>query len=330
AVWGSIEKWKEGGGVRVLTKDQLKVVDGSAMNFADSKPEWMTAPLPVKTLVDSPKYLAWKKFPAGTTVTYETRLLHEHETGSNLYTRTKISVNIFRLDSIDEKRAVVMVSSTVWHLGENPRPSPETKLVFAAKVSPEELQQEKVSESGDETIEISGKKYATRWNSVWRKHIGTDPDFDPQTFKKTWTSEDVPSGIVLQHEQTHREILEGKDYRDINETILMPAPNVEPELGNWSAYKVAQGAPGSSARQVERPVNTMPAAGAVNRPQTGTPQQMPNASTKGAAVGTANPAPVQTQTAPVNPRTRQQPPTQVPAVGSTPEVAFAQHYSSVM
>src|SRR5262249_27771764 len=52
---------------------------------------------------------------------------------------------------------------------------------------------------------------------------------------------------------------------------------------------------------------------------------------KGAAVGPVNPAPVPTQTAPVNPRVRQQtPPAQVPAAGSTPEMAFAQHYSAVM
>jgi hypothetical protein len=185
-VYGQVGDWKESAGVRIIDRDQLKVLEGGiGTNFADSRPDWLTAPLPVKTLVESPKYLAWKKFPVGTTVTYETRLLHEYQPETNQYTRTKISVNTFRLESIDENRAVIMVSSTVWHMGENPRPSPETKLVFPAKEEPGNLQIEKPNEFGEETVEISGKKFATRWNSVWRKHIGTDAEPDPQIFTKT-------------------------------------------------------------------------------------------------------------------------------------------------
>jgi hypothetical protein len=311
-VYGQVGDWKESAGVRIITRDQLRLLDSIGANFADSKPDWLTAPLPVKTLVDSPKYLAWKKFPVGTTVTYETRLLHEYQPGANLYTRTKISVNTFRLDSIDEKRAVVMVSSTVWHLGENPRPSPETKLVFAAKVTPEELPQEKSNENGDETVEISGKKYGTHWNSVWQKHLGSDPEPDPQTFNKTWTSEDVPSGVVLSHQQTHTEIV-GKEYRNITETILMPDPKVEPELGSWSAHQVTPGAPATqSGANRNAPAANPPVA---NRPVT-------------------NVAPTPPVQATV-PNTRRQPdPTTtqtVPPVGATnPQVEFARHYSAVM
>jgi len=327
-VWGSIENWKNGAGVRVINRDQLKAVDSSAMNFTDSKPEWLTAPLPVKTMLNSPKYLTWKKFPVGTTVTYETRLLHEYQPGSNLYTRTKIAVNTFRLDSIDEKSVVVMVSSTVWHLGGNPRPSPETKLVFTAKVSPEDLQQEKPNESGEESVEISGKKYATHWNSVWQKHMGSDAELDPQTFTKTWMSEDVPSGVVLTQHQDHREIV-GKEYRDITETILMPVPNVEPELGNWSAYQLAQGAPAGSARQVAPPVNALPTPGTAGRPQATTPPATTQrTNVQGAFVPPGNTTPNGAQ-----PTVRSRTDAAVTAASvptANPQAEFARHYGTTM
>jgi len=318
-VYGQVGDWKEGAGVRIIDRDQLKLLDatgGLGANFADSRPDWLTAPLPVKTLVDSPKYLAWKKFPVGTTVSYETRLLHEYQPGANLYTRTKISVNTFRLESIDEKRAVVMVSSTVWHMGENPRPSPETKLVFPAKEEPGNLQIEKTNESGEEAVEISGKKYATRWNSVWQKHMGNDAELDPQTFTKTWTSDDVPSGVVLTHHQEHREIV-GKEYRDITETILMPVANVEPELGSWSAHQVTPGAP---AGQPATPNRSTPPAGTMNR-----------ADAKATPTTPVVPPPVQTSV----PNTRRRPdPTTTqatpPSGATSPQVEFARHYSTVM
>ncbi len=36
---------------------------------------------PVENMVDSPKYVAWKKFPPGAAVTHEDRLLHEYIPG---------------------------------------------------------------------------------------------------------------------------------------------------------------------------------------------------------------------------------------------------------
>ncbi len=306
-VWGQVGKWKEGAGVRIIKRDQLKILDagsGLGASFTDSRPDWMTASMPVEMLVDSPKYLAWKKFPAGTTVKYETRLLHEYQPGTNQYTRSKISVITFRLESIDEKRAVVMVGSTVWHMNGGATNSPETKFVYPAKERPEESQEAKPNETGEEAVEISGKKYSAHWKSVWQKHTGYDAELDPQTFTKTWTSEDVPGGLVLTHQQEHTEIV-GKEYRNITETILMPVENVEPELGSWSAHQVTPGAPATQPATAGR--NT-PAATAA--PMTPVP-----------------PAP--NQTAPPNSRRRSDlPVTPTPAV--SPQAEFARHYNLVM
>jgi hypothetical protein len=135
--------------------------------------------------------------------------------------------------------------------------------------------------------------------------MGYDAELDPQTFTKTWTSEDVPGGLVLTHQQEHTEIV-GKEYRNITETILMPAENAEPELGSWSAHQVTPGAPATQPVTAGR--NTPPAATAA--PTTPVP-----------------PAP--NQTAPSNSRRRPDlPVTQTPAL--SPQAEFARHYNLVM
>jgi hypothetical protein len=39
-------------------------------------------------------------------------------------------VNTFRLEAIEEKRAIVVVNGTVWHYGNNPQPTEERELIF--------------------------------------------------------------------------------------------------------------------------------------------------------------------------------------------------------
>jgi len=86
---------------------QVKVLDAAtaSADFRDSRPDWMTASMPA--LVDSPKYLAWKKFQPGASATYVMRLLTEGAPDTNQYARNKISRSTLRLVSIDDKRAVV-------------------------------------------------------------------------------------------------------------------------------------------------------------------------------------------------------------------------------
>ena len=58
--------------MRFLIAKQLKVLDAGALaNFRESAPDWMKGPCPPVDLVDSPKYLAWKKFPPGSKASYE-------------------------------------------------------------------------------------------------------------------------------------------------------------------------------------------------------------------------------------------------------------------
>jgi hypothetical protein len=75
-VYGQIDEWREGAGVRVLTSDQLKVIDAVALaNIHESHPAWLTAPIPTQVLADTPEYVGWRKYSPGTKVGLEYRLV---------------------------------------------------------------------------------------------------------------------------------------------------------------------------------------------------------------------------------------------------------------
>jgi hypothetical protein len=333
-VWGQVTDWKEGAGVRIIARDQLKVLDATAAsaNFIDSHPDWLNGPKPEDSYVDSPKYLAWKKFPVGTSAIYETRLLHEHAPGTNQYTRNRISQTTFRLKSIDDTRAVVVADSTVWRMNGTPSTS-QTELVYPAKESPGLNPPPPPNESGEEILEISGKKFPTHWKSVWERHYTTDRKPDPQTFTKTWTSDDVPSGIVLTHQQSHTNITD-QEYRNISETILVPDASVEPELGSSSAHQVTPGAPAAPSANPTRnapapqPARSGPVPGAATPVATtpATPTMARPASTVAPTIPTT-PAMIQA----VPGISRREPTVPVtPTQALSPQAGFARHYHVVM
>jgi hypothetical protein len=227
-MWGEVNAWKEGGGVRIIDSSQLKVLDAAtaSVEIRDARPEWLTAPKPAGTNVDSPKYLAWKKFPPGTSVTLQTRVLHERAPNTDQYTRMDISRITMRLDSIDERHAVVLADSNITsRVGSRTQPA-TVKLVYQARqeadppLDPSDFQ----TTQGEETLVINGKKIATRWESIARAS-------DPMTFTKTWRSDEVPGGLVLEQKQTHSTITGGV-YRDISETIYAPFDGIVPERGD--------------------------------------------------------------------------------------------------
>jgi hypothetical protein len=226
----------------------------------------------------------------------------------------------------------------VWHRTGGASTS-QTKLVYPAKESPGMNPPPPPNESGEEVLEISGKKFPTHWKSVWERHYTTDRKPDPQTFTKTWTSDDVPSGIVLTHQQSHTNITD-QDYRNISETILVPDASVEPELGSLGAHKATPGAPAAQPTSPNR--NTAPeparsgqgkgAAIGSTAAATAAGTATPVGTTANRSVGTAPPA------IPVTPASGQIAPPisrRLPAVPATPtqtlspEAEFARHYHVV-
>nr|AGT45847.1 hypothetical protein PPT_M1_02 [uncultured marine bacterium PPT_M1] len=329
-VYGEVNPWKGGAGVRIIDRDQVNVLDASALgpDFKDSQPDWWTAAKPAEILVDSPQYLAWKKFPPGTTVAYVDRLLYESQPGSNLYTRSKTGRTSLRLDSIDDKQAILTVNSTVYQMNGRSSSS-ERQINYQAKQAPGQSERRTPNESGQETLEISGKKIATHWERSFGILAGTFAQPDKQKFVKTWTSDDVPGGLVLKNQQDYREVLQGQTYRSITQTILESVENVEPEFTSPIASEPAA-QPGVPNR-VTAPASTV-ANQPVAKPAPGTPASSTSPTTTSqpetrSATTTKEPDPAP----PSTPKRRfGWPPMPAPAHSASSQVEFAKQYSAVM
>jgi hypothetical protein len=299
-VWGQVEDWREGTGIRFLGTEQLKVLDaGGLANFRESEPDWMKMPMPAGNLADSPKYLAWKKFPAASKASYQNDLLHEYKPGTNQYTKSKISRITLTLQSIDDERAIVIAESTVSHMRGGDTYS-SNELIFKAKEAPPGAPVDdptRVTTRGEETLVINGKKIPTKWECVAQAD-------DPLTFTKTWTSDEVPGGLVRTQQQSHAEIT-GETYRNISQTLFAPINGVEPQLGDATSSAPS---PAGNAAPLAAPNRGTPPAVLTSRPQgRGVP---------------ATPAPA----APPLPRGRPDPYATSPAS----QAEFMRHYTAVM
>jgi hypothetical protein len=270
-VQGNVEKFNQNAGVRILSLRQLKALDVAEANaeFRESRPAWLSGatPTPGNTPgdVDTPEYLAWKKFPPGTKVVLETRLLSEYRPGTDQYTRTLISRITMQLDSVDAQQAVVTTASTIFERTGQSRQSAPDQLTYPARRSPPgRADDTSTTTTGEETLVINGKKIPAKWEMVARTS-------DPLTFTKTWRSDDVPGGLVHQLNQQHRDI-GGKPFRTITETIYAPIDGVMPVLGDATPPAEGNGATAGASRNVNPPnravpgVAPQPSATAANAP----------------------------------------------------------------
>ena len=266
-VQGDVQSFGVNAGVRILTLRQLRVLetDEAKADFRESTPPWLSASVPMPATVESPDYLAWKRFPAGTKVNLETRLLQEVTPGTDQYRRTLISRITNHLDSIDEQKAVVTATSTIFDRGGQPRASSPAQLVYPARQPAPGTQEDRQAKTtGEETLTINGKKIATRWESVARPN-------DPLTFTKTWRSDDVPGGLVHELVHEHTEI-GGKPYRTIRETIYAPIDGVMPVLGDGTPPAGGNGgaaAPNAAPNRAELLGRYNTALSRVNRARAG-------------------------------------------------------------
>ncbi len=215
---------------------RLRLDTGPLANFREPAPDWISIklPSPPKATVDSPEYLAWKKFPSGSKASYTTYNLHEYKPGTNGYTQTKILSYTLTLESIDGERAVVRNESTVTgkHSGridETDTHSSEQRTIKARRTAPVD-DPNRIVTRGEETLILNGKNIATQWECFTRAD-------DPLTFAKTWTSAEVPGGLVRLQVQDHSKGLDG-EYRHISQADRRP-------VGRRSA--TGSGKPGSAS-----------------------------------------------------------------------------------
>ena len=186
---------------------RLRLDTGPLANFREGAPvSTKLRPAP-KATVDSPEYLAWKKFPSGSKASYTAYVLNEYKPGTNGYRQTKISSYTLTLGSIDDERAIVNDSTISGSHSSNQR------IIKARRIEPVDDPTQIVTR-GEETLVLNGKKIPTQWECFTRAD-------DPLTFSKTWTSAEVPGGLVRLQGQTHSKGLDG-EYRHISQTLYAP------------------------------------------------------------------------------------------------------------
>jgi hypothetical protein len=168
-------------------------------------------------LVDNPEYLAWSGFAAGAKATYMIRtwqLVGPRNNPRSVPDEMSIR-ETYLLQSIDSQGAHVWLTETVFHSGK-PKPSRDREITIPAKIRPKAATRSEdgsVKESGEEILEINGKKVLSRWQSVTSRTTQRDIVTDITT--KEWTSDEVPGGRV----RSRREGL-SKFTGGVNETIL--------------------------------------------------------------------------------------------------------------
>jgi len=264
-VEGEATDWRDAAGIRVLTFRQLRVIDRAELaNFKESHPHWENTPMPKENLVESPKYLAWKNFPVGSKATYRVRTLTETAPGSNRYNVLTEMTNTFELVSLDADKAVVRIkvdgggkagyqvhsTTDMTYRAKEPSAPNQNPSFIPSNESP-------VKSSGDDVLTISGKSVPTKWESIASSS-------NPASFQKTYSSGQVPGGMVLQHTQQEggpRARVEGG--RMVSQTIWEPVPGADPVVTFASGKE-----PGADTAAA--PQSARAASGTAMRPMAGT------------------------------------------------------------
>src|SRR5665213_1032983 len=138
---------------------RLRLDTGPLANFREAAPDSIKLRSAPKATVDSPEYLAWKKFPPGSKAAYTTYGLNEYKPGTNGYRQTKISSHTLTLGSIDDERAIVNDESTI-----SGNHSSNQRIIKARRIevpgAPVDDPTQIVTR-GEETLVLNGKNIPT-------------------------------------------------------------------------------------------------------------------------------------------------------------------------
>ena len=157
--------------------------------------------------VDNPDFLIWKGFSAGAKASYVTHSLVPERPGSTQLVPGPIQVRYtLTLKSIAPDQANVWLTETVFDRTGAAHPPHDTETAYPAKIQPPNVTPAAVSGSGQEILDIQGRKISTRWQSA--SPAGNCG------LTKIWTSDEVPGGLVRKREEVRCRGAQG------NETTL--------------------------------------------------------------------------------------------------------------
>ena len=283
---------------RALDKPQLTYK--GELEFLDAEMATPTVERPQAPQKDSPQYLAWKRFAPGANASYIDRILGQRPLQRDLTSGAVSARSRYLLRSIDADRANLYQTIVAY---DNPslrtptvsgaaHPPRDTEIAYLAHVDATPSRNAATPlQSGDETLEIRGKKIATHWEAV---QVGAaSPNNCGPTIVTTWTSDEVPGGLV--RKTVDRACTYG---RSVRETLLesfqatgsadavkpiQPAPEIAPIL----PLHVASEVPGQHAQESgpTAPPVTPPPVGGGERRSTFDPNMRASAPSRAPAPG---------------------------------------------
>lgn len=228
--------------------------------------------------IDNPDFLPWKGFSAGAKASYVLHALIPDRPGSTqLVTGPLQARYTLTLKSITPDQVNVWRTETVFDRTGTAHPPRDTEMAYPAKIAQPNATPAGPSGSGQEILDINGRKISTRWQS------GSLPG-NCAGGTKTWTSDEVPGGLVRKREEVRCRGVQG------SETTLESFEGLRQPGSIETRVETTDSAPPAPVTSVEAP--------AVPRG-------------KGAGTATAPPgqpqaAPVSSAPAPASPQERQQ------------------------
>ena len=287
------------------------------------------------TLIDFADYLAWKKFVPGTKVTYMTRSF-DAVAGATQWTNRPQWRESFLLRSVMPDQAMLWRTETVYDTRTGTAHAPrDTEIAYPAKIpKPDAAATQRVAaaeryalfgrylppgtpaktESGEESLRICGREIHTHWTSA------SGQDGLMAMTVKTWTSDQVPKGLVRKTEdKSFAGDARHPPSRSVTETVL---ESIEGFAPGTAVADSAQRAPSVPADLPPLPTYRRSTAAAPNAPApTTTDPRTAAAQSNGQQPGAPQPRP-----APQPPRR----PTPSERPDQSAQLALIQRYSSLM
>jgi len=206
-------------------RKDIPVPDGVAQALKETSPE---PAKPAVALAHYPEYLAWKNFAPGAKVVYAAR--YWHLTGPNKFMAGPITaLQAYQLQAINAESIRLWFSQAPTDRYGRPMPANEWEETIAATYNPNDdpLANQSRSaqlltifpsagnlamgaqpntgpiETGEDAIEVNGKRMATHWESAtYGYDVSAWPAFrNCRLVIKLWTSDAVPTGLVRKTEE---------------------------------------------------------------------------------------------------------------------------------
>jgi hypothetical protein len=139
--------------------------------------------------IENPEFKNWSKFKKGTSVTLKNTTTSGEIKSESTITTTLVEVGADKL--VVEMAITAKVNDMEFKQPPMKRDVTKTITLPAGVPKPDPAKKpEGTVEEGTETVKIGGAEYKTKWYKTKTKAAGVEAE------SKTWTSDDVPGGLV--------------------------------------------------------------------------------------------------------------------------------------